>query len=403
GSNSEQLTISAVDTSANTITFTTNLANDYASDGYVTQLEGGRKFTFEDTDFTESQAAQNAQLRVDGYPSGSWIERETNTVNDVVQGVTLTLLTTTGGSSVAVTVNEDPEGVKEKITEFVSAYNQVKRFLNTNTDYNPETEEAGVLLGNYVAEIIDAQLRDVIISEAPGFQDGVDTYTLLGQIGIETLGRTDDETALGTLTVDEEELDDALADDFEGVIALLSNDFRGYSDSDYLTFYQASKTLTTPGKYDVEATFDGGGNLTDGRMKLTSESTWRDATVSDPYLVGESGNPENGLWVKCDWDGSSTTQTATVRVTQGIAGAISYLLDDVLDSSEGILHNVGESYEDIIGQIDDRIEQEEARLERLRERLVEKYARLEQLMVELQGRQNWAQSISSYMGWTRQV
>ncbi|MFO8006689.1 MAG: flagellar filament capping protein FliD [Candidatus Brocadiia bacterium] len=403
GANSEQLTISAIDTSANTITFTTNLTNGYGADGFVTQLEGGRKFTFEDTDFTETETAQNAQMRVDGYPAGSWIERESNSVGDVIPGVTLTLKNDTGGSTVNVTVNQDAEGVKEKINAFVETHNAVKTYVNQNTDYNVDTEQAGVLLGNYAVELIESQLREAIITEAPGFEDGTDTYTLLGQIGIETLGRTDDETALGTLTVDEAALDAALSEDFEAVIALLSANFQGRSDSDYFSVYQSSETLTTPGSYDVKATFDGGGNLTGGQFKLTSESTYRDGTVSDPYIVGQSDNPEEGLWVKATWDGVSATQTAVVRVQQGIAGQIADLMDDVLDTQEGIIHNVDESYEEIVGQMDDRIEQEEDRLEQLRERLVEKYARLEQLLVELQGQQNWAQSIANSMGWTGQT
>ncbi len=399
GANSEELTISAVDTATNTITFTTNLSNNYASDGYVTQLEGGRNFAFEDTDFTENQAAQNAQIRIDGYPPGSWIERETNTMGTVIQGVTLTLKGTTDGSPVIITVNEDPEGIKERINDFVAAYNAVKTFLNNRTDYNSDTEQAGVLLGNYAAQFIESQLREILINLAPGSEDGVDTYTHLGEIGIESLGRTDDESALGTLEVDEDELDQALAENFEAVISLLSDSFSGYSDSGYISFYQASETLTTAGKYDVEADFDGSGNLIGGRMKLTTESSFRSATVNDPYLVGTSDNPEHALWARCVWDGSSSTQTAVVRVTQGFAGRIADFLDEVLDTTDGILHNIGQSYDEIVGQIDDRIEREEERLEQLRERLVMKYARLEQMLAELQGKQDWAQTMTTSMNW----
>ncbi len=402
GSNYEELTVSAVDTVNNTVTFSTGLSNDYAADAYVTQLEGGRKFTFEDTDFTENQSAQNAQLRIDGYPASGWIERETNSVTGVIPGVTLTLKDETDGSPVSITVGGDPEGVKEKIEAFVEAYNAVKEFLNESTDYNADTEQAGVLLGNYAASLIESRLRDIIINLAPGFQDGVDTYAQLGQVGIESVGRTDDELALGTLTIDDEKLDEALADDFEAVIRLFSNNFRGYSDSDYLTFYQASETLTTPGSYDIEADFDAGGNLIGGRMKLTTESTFRDATLNGQYLTGTTDNPEDSLWVKCVWDGSSTTQTAVVRVTQGIAGAIGDLLEEVLDPTEGILHNIDESYSEIVGQIDDRIEAEEERLEQLRERLVAKYAALEQLLTQLQGTQDWVTSMTDSLAWANQ-
>ncbi len=394
GSGYEELEISAVDTGSDTVTFTTNLSNSYAADGYVTQLEGGRKFTFEAADFTETQTAQNAQLRIDGYPTSGWIERQSNTVNDVIQGLTLTLTDDTGGSAVSITVTEDHEGVKAKIQQFVDAYNAVKRFLNDGTDYDAEQGEAGVLLGNYGAELVESLMREVIITSPPGFEQGADPYTLLGQIGIETAGDVED-SELGTLTVDESALEDALTNDFDAVIALFSSDFEGFSDSGYLTFYQASSLLTTPGAYEVEATFDAGGNLTGGRIRLSGESTWRSADLNGSYIVGASGNPEEALWVRAVWDGSSTTQTATVRVRQGIAGKLAGVLDNILDDTDGLIHNIEVSYKGIISHIEDRIEREEARLERLRERLTAKYARLEQLMAELQGMQDWTSQLAS--------
>jgi flagellar capping protein FliD len=394
GSNYQELVISAVDAGTDTVTFSTTLSNDYASDGYVTQLEGGRKFTFEDTDFTQTQAAQNAQLRVDGYPAGSWIERETNSVSNVIQGVTLTLKTTTGASPVTVTVTEDPEGAKTKIQSLVDAYNAAKEFLNEATSYDADTETAGVLLGNYAADLIETQLRSILISVPPGFDQDADTFSLLGQVGIETVG-DGSEMELGTLVIDEDRLDEALAEDFEAVIRLFASDFAGYSDSGYLTFYQASDLLTAPGTYDVQADFDGSGNLIAGRFKLATESVYRDANVDSPYVYGTSGNPENAIWVRAAWDGSSSTQSAVVRVAQGIAGQIGDVLDSVLDSTEGLIHNLDESYGDIINQIDDRIGDEEQRLEMLRQRLTEKYARLERLLWELQATESWTSSMIS--------
>ncbi len=395
GSNSETVTISAVDTSANTITFSTTLANGYADTAYVTQLEGGRKFTFEDTDFTEAQAATNAQVRLNGYPAGSWLERESNVLTDLVPGLTLTVTGTTSGTPVTVTVNTDAEGVKTKVYAFVEAYNAVRTFLNEVTSYDAETEQAGVLLGNYGATLVESILREIVISAVPGFLDGTDTYTLLGQVGLETLGRADTETDLGTIQIDEAALEAALAEDFNAVVDLFADDFSGFSDSDYLTFYQASDLLTTPGIYDVEADFDGAGNLTAGRVKLSTESTWRSMTVDSPYLVGTSGNPEEGLYVRAVWDGASATQSATVRVRQGVGGQLADRLDEILDTTDGLLHNLDESYEDIVEQINARIERETARLELLRDRLTAKYARLEQLLVQLQGRQDWANQLAA--------
>jgi len=390
----EELTITEIDTETNTLTFSANLANDYAADAFVTQLEGGRKFTFEDADFTEVQAARNAQLRLDGYPPTGWVERDTNVINDLIPGVTLTLSSTNGGAPVSITISEDIDGVKEKINEFVSNYNAVKTFINENTDYDTESQQAGLLMGSYAATLIEQRLRDVIIGVAPGFQSGTDTYTHLGQLGINTVGDSEDDT-LGTLSVDDTKLTEALSTDFDAVIRLFTDNFSGYSSSQYLTFYQASELLTTAGQYEVEADFDGSGNLTAGRMRRVGETAFRDATIDPPYLVGQSGNPEDGLYVKALWDGASTTQSATVRVTRGVAGRIGDLLDEVLDGADGLLHNIGESYRDIISQIDDRIEREQARLDLLRDRLTARYARLEELMVQMQGRQQWVTNMAA--------
>jgi len=388
GSGYEEAVVSETDTDANTVTFTTVLTNSYGADAYVTQLAGGRKFTFQDTDFTEAQTAQNAQLRIDGYPPTGWIERRTNVTSDILPGVTRTLKDTTDGTPVTVTVGQNSESVKTKIQDFVTAYNAVREFINDATSYNTETEEAAVLLANYGAQFIEQQLRSIIISSPPGFAAGTDTYTLLGEIGIETAG-VGEGSDLGILTVDEAALDEALTNDFDAVVRLFADDYAGYSNSSYLTFYEPSDLLTTPGTYDVQADFDASGNLTASRFKLTSETTYRDGEVDSPYVSGASGNAEYGLWVKAVWDGSSTTQSAVVRVTQGIGGQIADLLDTILDPAEGLIHNLDESYGDIINQIDDRIEAEEARLQQLEERLTEKYARLEQLLSDLKGTQDW--------------
>ncbi len=393
GTGYEELTISAVDTGTNTLTFTTDLLSDYAPDAYVTQLEGGRKFAFTESDFQEIQTAANAQFRFNGYPPTGWIEREENVVTDVIEGVTLTLKNSTGASPVTVTVESDPEGVKTKIEEWVDAYNAVRRYLNAETSYDPETGESGVLLANYGAEMVESLLRSIVVDAPPGFGQGTDTYVLLGEVGINAVGAGDGDD-LGTLEIDEGELDAALSEDFRAVVRLFSSDYAGYSNSSYLSFYDASEMLTTPGIYNVEVDFDGSGNVTAARIKLDTEDEWRAMDVSDGYVSGTSGNPEHGLYVRTVWDGSSTTQSATVRLTQGVAGRMGAVVNDILDPEEGLIHNLNESYSGIIDQIDDRIEREEDRLELLRERLLQKYARLEQMLTQMQSTQSSTQSLS---------
>jgi flagellar hook-associated protein 2 len=75
--------------------------------------------------FTAStQAVQNAQLTVDGIPVNS----ASNTVANVIQGVTFQLLST-GSSQVEIT--NDNSAVESAVSAFVSAYNTVIGDLNT--------------------------------------------------------------------------------------------------------------------------------------------------------------------------------------------------------------------------------------------------------------------------------
>jgi flagellar hook-associated protein 2 len=144
----------------------------------------------------------------------------------------------------------------------------------------------------------------------------------------------------------------------------------------------------------VEATFDGAGNLTSGRFRAQGETEWRDAEIDSPYVVGADGTPEDNLWVKATWDGVSTTQTATVRVREGVASSIRDTLEAILDPTEGMLHNLEVSYRDIITQIDARVEAEERRIEQLEEHLTARYSRLEDILVQMQGQQSWLESVT---------
>ncbi len=344
--------------------------------------------------------AQNAQVRIDGHPSGEdhWIERESNLITDVIPGVSLTLRDT---GSTTVTVNTDIEGVKENIRGFVDAYNKVKSFINQKTRFDEENNRAGEMQGDYAVRIADQILRSSITGVPPGFDHENDTYTLPAQVGIRAVGLSENPRDLGLLEIDENILDQALADDFHAVIALFSDDYRGITDGADFSYYQSSNMLTTPGSYDVRAEFGAGGELTGGWFKLSSEdeSAWRPAELSESgnYLVGAAGHPEHALYVRPEHDGESEEQTGTVRLRQGITGSMS---DELLrlTGEDGLFRTQDGAYTDIIDSIDRRIEDEERRLDQMRARLIEKYARAEQALNQMQGRMDWMQQMMQQGG-----
>ena len=83
---------------------------------------------------------------------------------------------------------------------------------------------------------------------------------------------------------------------------------------------------------------------------------------------------------------------AQIRARQGRAGAVadgSGAPDGVADSADGLMHNIAGCYEEIAGRVDSRREREESSLDLMRQRLIRKYARLEQLLSRLQGQAAW--------------
>jgi flagellar hook-associated protein 2 len=353
----------------------TGSTNTIAIDDALTTLDGtGGTENFESATFTQTQAAQNSQVRVDGYPPGTWIERSGNALNDVIPGVTLNLLSTSA-TAVQVTVNDDTGAMQDKIESMVEKYNDVIAYIKEQTNYDANTGESGILLGNYAVEIVKSSLNYIGTGNAPGFKDPNDPYLNLGKIGI-TTDSSETSPTFGQLIIDDSALTAAINDDPDGVANLMSAYFRGVSDdtSGNITYYSSLPGITQPGIYNVTATVSGG-VITAGTINGHA------ATISGDTLTGQSGYDEYGLAVKINLvDGS---YTGTVRLQMGKNGQFSEKLEDLLSASSGPVNILISNYQDIIDGIDAKIEAEERRLEGVRKRLTEQFARVDSILSTL--------------------
>ena len=312
-----------------------------------------------------------------------WIRRSSNTVDDVIYGVTLHLHDTTDTSGEDITLTRDIETVKEKLSSMVDAYNLVVTYIEEVAGYDDVSETRGVLTGDYVVSTIKTLLRDPLVAQTSGFIQDIDSFLMPGQIGLE-LDRD------GILSLDTNVFDEAIAEDYMDVLALLGADKTGSSDSNTIEFYGASSNYTTAGTYDVEVVVSAGA-ITSAKIKLSSESTYRTATYSGNIVTGDStfddnGDPvypENGLQLSVDLSQNGTF-TATVRVKQGFAGAIEDVLGRILKAATGTMDIDQEHVADQIEYLEDKIELEEYRLTEREARLVARFARLERTLALLQ-------------------
>ncbi|MDD5641482.1 MAG: flagellar filament capping protein FliD, partial [Syntrophales bacterium] len=354
----------------------TGSSNTITIDDGLTTLDGtGGTENFLSGTFTETQTAQDSQIRVDGYPPGTWIERSGNAINDVIPGVTLSLLNSSA-SAVQVTIGDDTEAMQEKIEELVEKYNDVIAYIKDQTKYDSDTGESGILLGNYAVEIVKSALNYIASGSGQGFKSPNDAYLTLGQLGI-TTDVSETSPTFGQLVIDSSELKAAINDDPEAVANLMAAYFQGVSDdaTGNLTYHSSLPGITQPGTYAVTATV-AGGVITGGTIN------GRAASISgDTLTASTSGYPEYGLAVKVNLvDGN---YSSTVRLQLGKSGQFTEKLDELLSISSGPVNILISNYQDIIDGIDAKIEAETRRVEAVRKRLTEQFARVDAILSTL--------------------
>lgn len=106
---------------------------------------------------TLAQAAANAVAFINDIPVSS----ASNTMNDVVDGVTLTFNNTTV-EPMTVTVAADTAAIKKTLTDFASAYSDLAKLIATDTKYDAASKTAGVLQGDSAIVGLQSRLRAMI-------------------------------------------------------------------------------------------------------------------------------------------------------------------------------------------------------------------------------------------------
>lgn len=329
--------------------------------------------------------------------SDGWLHRNSNSIADALTGITLNLHDVTEAETpIKITISRNTMAVSSKINNMVTAYNDLITELKSKTEYDAEAKKMGILSNDIAVSFIKTQARDPFIGIVEGFIDTIDSFVQASDIGLSIDGA-------GMMEFDSDEFNDAINEDFTAVLELLGATKSGNSDSAIIQFYGASDKYTTAGTYDIEVDINDSNEITDVRIKLSSETTWRDdATWPDNLVTGNSDfddegyplYPENGLQFTVDPNQPEGTYTATINVKQGMAGALEDLLDEVLkadgrlDISKGIL-------DDRITAMDRRIENEEARLADVETRLIDKYARLEKTLAMMQQQMSAVSMVSA--------
>lgn len=155
------------------------------------------------------QSGTDASLDVNGID----ITSSTNQVEGAIQGVTLNLQEE--GES-TVKIEQDTLKVREAVTGFVNAYNDLKDKISDLTSFNSETGEAGELLGDSTIRTVESRLRSVLGGSVEG------ELSILSDIGISQ--KYDSERGYSKLEIDQGKLDDAIANNQDALSTFFAGD-----------------------------------------------------------------------------------------------------------------------------------------------------------------------------------
>lgn len=147
----------------------------------------------------------DAQLNVDGIA----VVRQTNTISDAVEGLTLTLQKEEVGTTVSVAVSRDSQATTDTIKAFVDAYNALISYRRQQDSSSAKPLVRDPLIRGSINDI-----KDVILS--PATDASILTYDHLSLVGI-SLSRE------GVLEIDQAKMDEALAADPAEVEALFTD------------------------------------------------------------------------------------------------------------------------------------------------------------------------------------
>ena len=311
----------------------------------------------------ELQAAQSAIIRLDGIE----ITRDSNQIDDVLEGVTFYLYEAEAGTTLQMDMEADLSSVVEQIEAFVEAYNAYRDFVLTNQEVDDDgaVSDDAALFGDNLLRNLTTQVAAIL-----NYSNGDGEISSLADIGL-----TFDEN--NYLVLDSATLEEALATDSEAVRALL--EFQMTASSSDIQMLRKG-TGAAEQDFTLDITVDGDGTIT-GVSVGGDDSLF---TVDGTRIIGVDGTAYEGLILVFTGDESASID---IELSRGIADQLVNCLSTYSDADDGLLQQAIDAEAENIEAMEERVSDIEQRAEAYRERLTEYYAYLETKIAEAERQQ----------------
>ena len=244
----------------------------------------------------QATAAQALSLTVDGV---SGITRNSNTVSDVLNGVTMNFTQASPSTQVTMQIAPDANAANTAITNFVTAYNNWETFVQQNeaTDSSGNAAAGAVLFGNSSLRDASLQVDQAVTAQVNG--------TSLGALGISL-------NSSNQMVVDTGTLSTQLTTNFSSV----ANLFQATLTTNSANLQPSGNNLSSfSGSFQLGITA-AGGNITG--LTVNGQSAANDFIFAGNTIQGLFGTPYSGMFFTY----TGTGETVTVNSTQGVGGQV---------------------------------------------------------------------------------
>ena len=291
------------DTAGNPISFTAITGN--ALTGLGLPVSGAAQ---------QVTAPQALNLTVDGV---SGITRDSNTVSDVLNGVTMNLTQADSSTTVTMKINPDANTAATAVQSFVTAYNSWESFVQQNeaTDSSGAAAASAVLFGNSSLRDASLQVDQAVTAEVNG--------TSLGALGISL-------NSSNQMVIDATTLDNALNDNFTTV----ANLFQSTLTSSSVNLTPSTTNLSTfSGSFSLGITMTGS-DITG--LTLNGASAAGDFIFAGNTIQGQFGSPYSGMFFTYNGSG----ETVTVNSSQGVGNQVYTTADKFANTNTGTVQGL---------------------------------------------------------------
>lgn len=311
------------------------------------------------------------------------IERQSNTVSDVISDVTFTILQPTPDAvtNYGVSIKPDTSTIQTVINSFVSNYNALKTFAAQQTQINSDGTYAdtALLANNQTFLTIMNNINAQVNSQVSGLANGAPTS--LVDVGITFTNQPATDTAPevnNVLTVNDGTLTSALSTNFSGVAKLFG--FNLTSDNANLTIFSHNNSLNVSA---LTLTLDPGAttpvykatyNTGTGPVTVDLTATPLSGGVPGFTLTGPNGTPLEGLQLIY---ASNAPATINATLTQGVADKLFNTADGALTSNTGAIALEQKSIQDSTDRLNKEITDINAQVDVYQSQLLAKFSALE--------------------------